>query len=159
MQGLADILNAVERTGKWPEATPTAKAVFLPKAEDSTADPLSFRMLLILPTLYRRWASTRLRSMTAWIEKWSTEEMFAGTSGQGAQDGWYDTAVQAEYAEVMGVGFTGTTADIHKCFDQIQRPAVYRLAREAGIPSRVLTAYMAFQESLVARNTLAGRIG
>ena len=44
-------------------------------------------------------------------------------------------------------------------FGQINRPLVYKLLKEAGLPETVLTAHKSFQESLKVRNTIAGGIG
>ena len=60
--------------------------------------------------------------------------MFAGVQGRGAQDAWYMTAVDMETAFVVhNHSLTGGAADIHKCFDQIMRPVVHKVAEAAGI--------------------------
>ena len=106
--------------------------------------PLAYRILLVLPTVYRKWASARLAAMEDWIGTWATPEMFAGIKGKGAQDGWYDTAIAFELANAHGLPVTGAAADIHKCFDQIQRQVVYKTAEMAGMPKGILHAYKAF---------------
>ena len=47
------------------------------------------------------------------------------------------------------------TIDIAKFFDQVSRPLVVILARAAGIPEKVLSAYSRYQESLAIYNTIA----
>ena len=64
-----------------------------------------------------------------------------------------------EHCMLRGKEATGGAADIFKCFDQIMRPLVYELLRKAGMPTQVLKAYMGFQESFKAYNTVAGGIG
>ena len=86
-------------------------------------------------------------------------EMYARVRGRGAQDGWYDLAIQMELASIKGEHIAGAAADVHKCFDQIQRELVYKIADAAGIPTRVLTAYRSVQESLTAGNAVAGHMG
>ena len=54
---------------------------------------------------------------------------------------------------------SGGAVDIHKCFDQILRPVVYKVARLAGMPRPVLDAYERYQESLTIRNAVAGGLG
>lgn len=49
--------------------------------------------------------------------------------------------------------------DIAKCFDQISRPLLYRLAEAAGMPPGILSAYKRYQESLKVHNTIAKGIG
>ena len=58
-QPLAELMNKVENGAPWPQGTLHAKASFLPKDPASLADPMAYRILLILPTLYRHWAATR----------------------------------------------------------------------------------------------------
>lgn len=156
---MAHLLNLIEEGHPWPEQLAIAKASFLAKDPDKLEEPLSYRILLVLPALYRRWASTRLKDIEDWVEDWATPEMHAGVKGMGAQDGWYGTAVTAELAHVDHTHITGASADLHKCFDRIQRPLVYKIAAAAGMPPRILCAYKSFQEALTARNAVAGQMG
>ena len=54
---------------------------------------------------------------------------------------------------------TGGAVDIHKCFDQILRPVVYKVAELAGMNRAVLDAYRNFQESLTVRYSIEGGLG
>ena len=36
-------------------------------------DPLSYRILKLMPVLYRRWATTRLRHLAPWIQQWQLD--------------------------------------------------------------------------------------
>ena len=85
--------------------------------------------------------------------------MFAGIKGRGAQYWWYKTAWETECAAIQGRETTGATADIEKCFDQIQRPILYAVTRRAGFPDGVLRACSAFQERLQVRNDIQGDLG
>ena len=101
----------------------------------------------------------RLRHMSAWVAEWTTPEMYAGVAGRGAQDAWYSTAVDLEEAFVGGGFVTGGAVDIHKCFDQINRVLVEKTLRLAGMPERILRAYLAFLGSLVIYFALPGSLG
>ena len=81
------------------------------------------------------------------------------TGNQGAEDAWYTLASEVEHYKLCGEDFVGGTADIAKCFDQISRILVYRLAREAGMPLEILSAYQRYQENLKVHNTIAKGIG
>ena len=61
-QRLTELLNLIEAGSPWPDGTRHAQASFLPKAPTNLADPIAYRVLLILPTIYRKWAATRLRT-------------------------------------------------------------------------------------------------
>ena len=57
---LAFALNLIEDGEAWPDDILQAKATHLAKDAERTDDPIAYRVLMILPVLYRRWASTRL---------------------------------------------------------------------------------------------------
>ena len=122
-QWLAKLLNLIEHGAPWPSGTLHAKASFLPEAAANLADPMAYRILFILPTIYRRWASTRLHDLYPWVDTWSNSHMFAGIPGLGAADGWYQTAIQLEFCKVFNIPFAGGAVDIFKCFDQIHMGA------------------------------------
>ena len=156
---LAHLLNMVEETGRWPEGTTEAKAAFLEKDPEDSGNPLAYRVLLILPGVYRRWAGLRLTQLADWIDQWAPPEMFAGIRGRGAEDGWLETGFFMEQAAMEGQDYTAGAVDIMKCFDQLQRPLIYALAKKAGMPDNVLNTYRVYQEGLTARNAVAGGLG
>ena len=78
---LACLLQLVEQGEPWPQDVLRAKSAFQSKDQDKIDDPLEYRALLILPVLYRRWASTRLNDLKPWIKEWHKENMFAGIEG------------------------------------------------------------------------------
>ena len=76
---LVALLNMVEEGEPWPRGVREARAVTLAKTSPPSAeDPFQYRLLLMLPALYRLWARMRLYDMEAWIETWGLPEMFAG---------------------------------------------------------------------------------
>ena len=120
---------------------------------------MAYRVLLIMPTLYRKWAATRLHDLYPWVDTWANEAMFAGIPGIGAADGWYQTAIQLELARVTDTHIVGGAVDIHKCFDQICRDLLYDILTRAGFPPRILVAYRAYHEHVAAYNAVAGALG
>ena len=156
---LANMLNSIEKGSQWPEQVEKARAAFLAKDPDDALNPLSYRVWLMSPSTYRMWSKTRLRHLQPWIAQWTLGEMYAGVEGRVADDAAYSTAVLMEWRKAHGVEHTGGAADIYKCFDQILRPLLYRILKEAGVPERVLGAYRRFLEALQVHNTVAGGIG
>jgi len=136
-----------------------AKSSYLERDELKADDPLANRSLLITASAYRLWASTRLHDLEPWIATWATKEMFAGVPGVGASDAWYSTATIIEHSTLHDIPLMGGSADIRKCFDEIQRPLLYILAHFAGIPLPILRAYTMFIENLTIHNNLVGNIG
>ena len=134
-----------------------AKAAFLSKDVKKTDQPLEYRTLLILPTIYRRWALARLGDLKPWIREWETDGMNAGVEGTGAEDAWGETALTIEQCKITNAKYTGGASDIYTCFDQLPRSMVYHMAHFAGIPDPILTAYCNFQENLETQNAIGGR--
>ena len=106
---------------------------------------MNVRILLILNTLYRRWASARLAALKPWIAGWALKAIYAGAAPQGAENAWLDLALDMEDLKLRSIQYCGGTIDIAKLFDQVSRVLVEVLARQAGIPERVLSAYIRYQ--------------
>ena len=85
--------------------------------------------------------------------------MFAGVAEVGAEDAWWETALDLEEFRIKGKHYSGGGVDVFKCFDQIVRELVYRLAGTAGMPSKVLSTYRRYQEALKTMNAVAGGLG
>ena len=65
-------------------------------------DPPSYRILLMLPSVYRLWAKIRLKHMQPWISSWTTPQVFAGAEGHGAADAAYETTISMEMCRLKG---------------------------------------------------------
>ena len=83
---LVQLLTCIEQGGEWPAALSHATSAYLSKDPNKATDPLAYRVLSLLPVLYRRWPAVRLRHLAAWIDEWRLPEMFAGVPGVGAAD-------------------------------------------------------------------------
>ena len=158
-QLVTDLLNAIEDGAAWPSGMVVGRMVFLAKDPKQAEEPLAYRPLLILPHIYRRWAAYRLGSLEGWIAGWSTDAMFAGVPEQGAEDAWWMTSVKMECWHATSTPFSGSSADIAKCFDQIVRPLLYGIAHIAGMPRNVLGPYMRFAEATMVHNTIGKGLG
>ena len=72
--------------------------------------------------------SIRLRDLCPWVQSWAMDCLFAGTCApSGADDAWYETALEIELAKLLNAALTGGGADIYKCFDQISLAKVVSL--------------------------------
>ena len=111
-QALADLLNIIEEGAEWPEPMEVARAAFLTKDAQDMLNPLAYRILLMLPSTHRVWASTRFGHLQPWVQAWTTEEMYAGIEGRGTEDAAYATALLLEYCNLKKMDFTGVAADI-----------------------------------------------
>ena len=59
--------------------------------------------------------------MAPWIKRWQLREMFAGVAEVGAEDAWWETALDLEELHLKGKQYSGGGVDVCKCFDQIVR--------------------------------------
>ena len=156
---LACLLNGIEGGLPWPDGLLHGKASFLSKTDVPSADPLKYRILLLLPTLYRKWGTTRLRQLRPWVETWAVEGMYAGIPGQGAEDAWWLTSIVLESAALAGKKLSGGAVDMLKCFDSINRTLAIMLLQAAGMPVGIITAYKSYHDNVVVYNSLAGGLG
>ena len=67
---VATMLNNIEEGDLWPDDLCHGISSFVLKPGGSSLNPLDFRPLLLLPVLYRRWASLRLWQLRHWIRTW-----------------------------------------------------------------------------------------
>ena len=79
---LADILNDIEKGASWPEQLTSARAAFLSKDPNDELNPLAYRVLLMLPALYRMWSKTRLRHLAPWIAEGAMPEFMQVSKGE-----------------------------------------------------------------------------
>ena len=75
---LAQICNAIEQGASWPKAGSVARAALMAKEEGVELDPLSYRVLTMLPTSYRLYSKIRLKHLQPWIAEWATPDIYAG---------------------------------------------------------------------------------
>ena len=61
--------------------------------------------------------------------------------------------------QTIGYSFTGASADIFKCFDQLIRVIIDHVLQQAGMPHGIRTAYVKYIDNLKVVNTVAGGIG
>ena len=92
------------------------------KESKASYDPLSYRVLLMMSQIYKKWAAMRLKQSSPWIQRWRLPQMYAGVPG-----------LCLEYWRSRQT--TGGATDIYKSFDEIVRPLSCMTARVAGIPS------------------------
>ena len=156
---IATMLNQIEEGAEWPKSAMHARVVFLEKEGAPVGKITSYRPLTITAPIYRCYATMRLEDMHEWVQHWALDEMHAGIPGKGAVDAWHTALTNIEELKLDGKGYCGAVADIMKFFDQIRRQLVYRIAKAAGMPDKVLRAYRAYLEGMKVYNCLAGGVG
>ena len=64
-----------------------------------------------------------------------------------------------EHCKLTDSIFTAGIVDILKCFDQIIRPLLEAVLLMAGMPSKIVSAYMRYHDNVLVYNALAGGFG
>ena len=62
------LLNLIESGQPWPDGMQHSKAAYLAKDQNKTESPFDYRVLMVMPCLYRRWATHRLQDLGPWCE-------------------------------------------------------------------------------------------
>ena len=145
---IGKLFNFIEGGAPWPDGIAKGRLAYLSKDPYNPYCSLAYRLLTILPVLYRRWASIRLQDLANWTGNWSHQELCAGVGSNGAEDAWMRLALEDEYNKALSFDYAGGTIDIQKCFDQISRELLAQIATAAGMPQTVLRTYIAYQNAL-----------
>lgn len=154
---LAELLNAVERTGCWPAMLAAGYVSLIPKGEGMQAT--NMRPLSVLPVIYRLWASLRLQEVMVWQETWLHPQAFGFRTGRSATDGYSLVAAMVELAQLRGDQLHIVGLDYVKCFDRVPQGLVLDLAHRLGLHSSVLHAMRAMYGQLQRRFKVNGCLG
>jgi len=155
---VADILNIVEGTGQWPDATIRALISMLDKG--AGRKPLKLRPISVTALLYRLWAGIRSREWAEWLETLDLPEgIFGGRKGRSAiVMGWIEAA-EIEIARMRSKAVAAGTLDLEKCYDSVPRKLAIELARFMGVPEGVLCAISGFYSQLLLQFRLETTVG
>ena len=159
---LLALLQAVEQGSPWPQQLLLSKAAFVSKegAEPHVAQsPLGYRILSILPTLYRVWGSIKAHQLRDWAKTWDPGGIFSGVPAKGAADAAYLTGLEAESARLAQDFHCLGAADIYKCHDQASRHFLIALATLGGLPHCIGRAYLNYHDHATVANDLGLALG
>ena len=79
-----------------------AKATALGKDPTLPLEPLNYRSLMVMPTIYRKWALTRMKHLQPWIARWQLDDMLADIPGASAEDPWFTASLDLQHAHIKG---------------------------------------------------------
>eukprot|EP00973_Karenia_brevis_P076254 10589747-Karenia_brevis.AAC.1 len=84
LNGLADMFNLIERTGRWPTSLERAVVSLIPKGQGY--QPLDLRPISVMSCVYRLWAARRLQDVKKWQEKWASHGQHAFRAQHSVED-------------------------------------------------------------------------
>ena len=143
---LAQLLNLIERTGRWPSPCLQGRVVFIPKEVDSGfAEALNHRPITILSCTYRLWSGIRHDALsTFWLPKWVSGQVF-GLKGHGSADELaFLTCQEIANAVLDNRTYGGVSYHLAKCYDHIPYRLAVSIMRHRGADSAVCRALDGF---------------
>lgn len=149
LEWVAELFEAVEARGAWPQHLREPEGLLLPKPGGG-GDALDRRPIWLLPILYRVWAAGRAQLLARWRLSWAGAEV-----GYGAEELAWELALELEAAEALEEGIAGTALDWRKAYDHVGLASAQALLTRAGVPAWLLqpafSAYSARRRLRVGR--------
>ena len=128
---LRQIYKAVEAAGCWPEGV--LQAIMVSRAKDSGG----YRLIAMLPTLYRVWARLRLGITAQWLEA-HRHECFWTERGKSSSLAALHHNLCSELAVEEGGGSATTLLDMWKAYETVPWSCLVREARDTGFSMLLL---------------------
>ena len=116
----------------------------IPKGGGSA--PQKLRPMGLMASVYRLWASLRVRDIMHWQEKWADTALSGYRPGRRAEDVWMDLSLSVESALVDASDLVGMSIDWSKCFDRVPQGIAFQLADRQDLHPRVLEPLRAGQK-------------
>ena len=157
LNAFATTFNEIEESGTWPEALLTALVTLTPKGEGK--GPLDHRPITVTSSVYRLWASARVRSIQKWQETWVHKDQHGFRPRHGAHNVLFDICTQLEDALSGGEPLYGLALDFAKCFDRVPQKLTLELAARLGLHPRILQPLRTMYEQLQRRFQLPLGVG
>ena len=147
---LAILMQAIENTGKWPQALSIAKVTLIPKS-DGSADPGAQRPITVMSVVYRLWASTRLHQCEDWQAEYLPWHMHGFCKSRCVEDGIWQASMRIEEANASSTPLYGFSMDIAKAFDSVPHAVMFHLAKKVGVPTQIIRGLQAMYAGLNRR--------
>ena len=112
-----------------------------------------------MASVYRLWASLRIRDIMLWQEKWANTALHGYRLGRRAEGVWMDLSLSVEAAPVDGSDVVGMSIDWSKCFDRVSQGIAFQLAEKQGLHPRVLQPLRGMYRELRRWFVMAGHVG
>ena len=155
---LADLLRAVEATGKWSDRVAEGFTSLVPKGEGG-GDPMKLRPLTVLSQIYRIWAGVRMEDAMKWQETWAHEESYAFRPHRGSLDAAAVLTLLIELSHVLKTPLVGVGMDYTKCFDLIPQAISIAMLDIQGMEQGVLRAFHGMYSQLQRVFKIGGCLG
>eukprot|EP00438_Fugacium_kawagutii_P032555 Skav201091 [mRNA] locus=scaffold2562:88776:94007:+ [translate_table: standard] len=143
---ILQVIELIASFETFPAESMLAKTIPLPKKGKFT--PECSRPITILSTLYRIWAKTCCTRISAHFVSFMPPEVTGMLPQKGAFEASYTMQVTLELARKRQQHICGTTLDLRKCFNLINRPKIRKLLLVFGIPAKAVHVWSNSLEQL-----------
>ena len=157
IQTLAQLLNAVETTGTWPEQLQEIPVAALKKGSGATAKDV--RPISLASLIYRLWAKIRWADLQPWHLAWLPPELKGGAKHREAIDAYYELMLEVENSAHSKHPLYGILYDYTKCFDYVPWSIENGLLCALGMPDRISMPLFAFSRKIVRRFKFGNSMG
>ena len=134
--------------------------MMIPKT-DGDSTPLGQRPLIVLPMVYRVWASAGMGQLEDWFQSWVPDSIFSAGGGRGSIEAWCTTALDIE--EVLSGAVDSHVhlfvADVINSFDTVDRVILDSVLSSLGLPTWFRHAYFEYHANVRLRFELAAGLG
>ena len=129
------LLIQAEKDGEWPDQMLEALVAAVPK-NDGAKSPNEFRPIVLLSLSYRAWSGLRMRQILKILCANLPDGIFGFRTGLSCAEQMLEIMLDIEHSILFDHPLAGLTADLVKCFNNLPREFIFRMAKHIGIPPK-----------------------
>ena len=146
-QSLLDFLQRIDGVNTdWPEQLKYGTVISLSKRDDPHLAQ-HYRPVVILSCVYRAWARLWAQPLLHTLANLVPGNACGFLPGRECAQVWIQLQGIIEVCLQQGISFSGFSTDIEKCFNNVGRDSLMKLAVHVGFPQRLLQAWRSFLDS------------
>ena len=134
LECLAQLMALSEKAGIWPAGQCDTAMIRIDKEGGIKGD---YRLIGLMPTLYRVWAKMRRQECMEWEEANARAYDYA-SKGRGAVSEVWDVALLDEGARLQGADTACWAGDLSKFYERIPLAQLVAAAKDLGFPASML---------------------
>ena len=157
-QGLVSLLNGIEEGADWPSQLSEGFGICLPK-HDRALEVGEFRPIIVFSMIYRSWTALRSRMCLRQLASVTGVGVTGFMPSREAGEIWHFVQALVEVSLQQGGKLSGVITDVRKAFESVPRDLLFVVARQLGLPMRLIDPWRRFLASCSRRFQLHGHSG
>eukprot|EP00435_Cladocopium_sp_Y103_P074403 s90_g48.t1 len=155
---LLALLTAVENNEvEWPAQLLEGLVIAISKC-DGAHQPNEFRPIVLLPIIYRCWASLRSRQLLLMLEPYIHADAHGFLPSREPAQTWLQVQAAVESALQARQSLAGIGTDVIKAFNCIQREPLWTLAEAIGVPHNLLHPWRTYVARFTRRFVVCNQV-